>query len=159
MHSLFQFLFEHFFLIFGFVILWNLVIFTYLHRKRQKRGVNFPNPTDPEVVFTENKASGSSLKSFQSKYGGASRVLTVTVTKTHLSISTHFPFTALAQRFDTEHLIPLSDIISATPKGKLIEVEFLLEDGSPRKYSLLLKDPHAFLSAVQPEPPQTTSAY
>lgn len=86
------------------------------------------------------------------RVGGASNCLTVIVTKSHLAVTTFFPFTALAGTYDLEHVIPVSDITTLTPKGKTIEVEFQRMDGTPGKLSLRLRDPAGFLRALEHKP-------
>lgn len=81
--------------------------------------------------------------------GGAESCLTVIVNKSHLAVTTFFPFTALAGTFDLEHLVPIENITGLFPKGKMTEVEFYRSDGTHGKLSLRLKDTAGFLKALQ----------
>ena len=152
MEALDKLITENFFLSFTFAFVWTVVGFGLMLWWRSRKGLVIPKATDPEVVFVEKLASGSSHKSWMTRLGGASNCLTVIVTRSQLAVTTFFPFTALAGIYDIEHVVPISDITALTPKGKAIEVEFQTIDGTRRKLSLRLRDPAGFLRAVEPKP-------
>ena len=117
--------------------------------RRKQRGLVLPKVGDPDVMFSERFASGSSNKSWMTRLGGASNCLTVIVTKAHLAITTFFPFTAFAGTYDLEHLVPISDITAIVPKGRVTEVEFQRSDGTYRKVFLRLRNTDGFLRALR----------
>lgn len=149
MEALHKIVLDNFLLLFAIGLLWNVVGIGFMLWKRKKRGLVFPKPSDAEVVFAERFASGSSNKSWITRFGGASNCLTVIVTNTHVAITTFFPFTALAGFYDLEHLIPVSDITDIEPKGKVTEIEFKVGDRINRKLSLRLTDTTGFMRALE----------
>ena len=148
MDALLKLVFDNFFLLFAIALVWNVVVVGFLLWKRKRRGLVLPRSTDPEVVFSERFASGSSHKSWITRLGGAKNCLTVIVTKSQLAITTFFPFTAFAGIYDLEHLIPLSDINGVAPRGKITEIEFMRRDGTRCKVSLRLRNTGGFLQAL-----------
>lgn len=148
METLHRLVFENFFLLIGIAIAWNIIVFGFMLWKRNQRGLIMPKTTDPDVVFAERFASGSSHKSWMTRLGGASNCLTVIVTHSHLAITTFFPFTAMAGYCDLEHLVPISNLTGVVQKGRMIEIEFKLGDGTHRKLSLRLHDNSGFLRAL-----------
>jgi hypothetical protein len=149
MDAILKLVFDNFFLLFAFALFWNVVGVAFMLWKRKRRGLVLPKVSDPDVVFSERFASGSSHKSWMTRLGGASNCLTVVVTRSQLAITTFFPFTAFAGTYDLEHLIPISDITNLTPKGRITELEFQKSDGTRRKLSLRLRDTAGFLRALQ----------
>ena len=124
MEALDKFISDNFFLSFAFAFAWTVAGFGIMLWWRSRKGLIIPKVTDPEVVFVEKFASGSSHKSWKTRLGGASNCLTVIVTRSQLAVTTFFPFTALAGTYDLEHVVPISNITALTPKGKAIEVVF-----------------------------------
>lgn len=149
MDRILKFIFENFFLLFAIALIWNAVGFGWMLWKRKRSGVTFPKASDPDVVFCERFASGWSHKSWLTRLGGASNCLTVIVTRSQLAITTFFPFTAFASRYDVEHLIPISAITSLTPKGRVTELEYRRSDGTHRKLSLRLRKTNDFMRVIQ----------
>jgi hypothetical protein len=149
MDALLKLVFDNFFLLFAFAVLWNIVAVAFMLWRRKQRGLVLPKVGDPDVIFSERFASGSSNKSWMTRMGGASNCLTVIVTKTHIAITTFFPFTAFAGTYDLEHLIPISDITAMTPRGRITDVEFQRSDGTRRKISLRLRKTDDFLRALR----------
>ena len=148
MDALLKLVSDNFFLLFAIALVWNMVGVVFLLWKRKGRGLVLPRSTDPEVVFSERFASGSSHKSWITRLGGANHCLTVIVTKSQLAITTFFPFTAFAGIYDLEHLIPISDITRVAPRSKITEIEFMRSDGTRRKVSLRLRNTGGFLQAL-----------
>ena len=128
---------------------WIVLAYSFIQWKRKRRGVVLPKSSDPDVVFFERFASGSSDKSWMTARGGASNCLMVIVTQTHLVTILPFPFTAFGAMSDLEHIIPIGDIAEAGAKDRLVEVDFCAADGSRRKLSLRLRDTGGFLRALQ----------
>jgi len=149
MNALLKLVFDNFFLLFAIALIWNVVGVGFMLWKRKKRGLALPKASDPDVVFSERFASGSSHKSWITRLGGASNCLTIIVTRSQLAITTFFPFTAFAGTCDLEHLIPNSDITNLIPKGRVTELEFRRSDGTRRKLSLRLRNTNGFLRALQ----------
>ncbi len=143
-----KFMLSHFGQLFALAAVWNLGGIGVMLWRRKRRGLVLPKTNDPDVVFSERHASGSSYKSWITRLGGASRCLTVIVTRTQLAITTYFPFTAFAGTYDLEHVVPLKDITRAGTRGRITEIEFLLPDGTRRKVVLRLKDTAGFLRAL-----------
>lgn len=149
MDSISKLIFENFLLLFAIALVWNAVGFGWMLWKRKKSGFTLPKASDPDVVFCERFASGSSHKTWLTRLGGASNCLTVIVTRSQLAIKMFFPFSAFASRCDLEHLIPISDITSLTPKGRITELEFRRSDGTRRTLSLRLRKTNGFMRAIQ----------
>ena len=149
MDALLKLVFENFVLLFACALIWNGFVMGFLLWKRKRRGLVLPQRSDPDVVFSETFASGSSHKSWVTRWGGAANCLTVIVTRSHLAITTFFPFSAFDGVYDLEHLIPLSDLTNLVPKGRVTEIEFRRSDGTRGKLSLRLRNTEAFLRALQ----------
>ena len=149
MDALLKLLFDNLFLLFALALIWNAVGVAFMLWRRERRGLVLPKLGDTNVVFSERYASGSSDKSWMTRLGGASNCLTVIVTRTHLAITTFFPFTAFAGIYDWEHLVPLSDITSLATKGRVTEVEFRRNDGGRRKVTLRMRNATGFLQALK----------
>jgi hypothetical protein len=147
-----KFIAEHFLEIILFAILWNVAGFGWFLWKRRKKGLRLPQPGDADVVFLERFASGSSHKSLITRLGGANNCLTVIITRTHLAITTFFPFTAFVGQFDLEHLIPRDKIIKLEKRGAVVDVEFLNDAGSFSKMSLRLRSADDFIRAFVSDP-------
>jgi hypothetical protein len=148
MNEIYNFIFRHFFLIFGLALLWKVAAIGWRLVRRNKSGIVWPKRDDANVGFAERFASGASDKSFLTRIGGASNCLTVIVTDSSLAIRLLFPFSIFAESADLEHLIPLSRIVNIAPKSRVIEVVFLMADDTRRKVSLRLRDPAGFLQAI-----------
>ena len=144
-----KFILDHFLLLVAIVIISQLVLIGINVWKRKKSGLVLPKPNDPDVVFAERFASGSSNKSWMTRMGGASNCLIVVVTKSHLAVTPQFPFNIAAQSLDLEHLIPISDITKLAQKQKITEVEFQHGSGTIRKISLRLRNAPGFLDSLQ----------
>lgn len=149
METLNKLIFDNFFLLFALALIWNVAAVAFMLWKRKRRGLALPKAGDSDVVFSERFSSGSSDKSWMTRLGGASNCLTVIVTKSHLAITTFFPFTAFAGIYDLEHLVPLSAIRSVTPKGRATEVVFQRNDGDRRKVTLRMRDSTGLLQALK----------
>lgn len=149
MDALLKLVFDNFFLLFAIALIWNVVAVAFMLWRRKRRGLVLPKVGDADVVFSERFASGSSDKSWMTRLGGASNCLTVIVTRTHLAITTFFPFTAFAGTYDLEHLVPLSDITRVGPKGRVTEVEFRRNDGDRRNLTLRMRNAAGFLQALK----------
>jgi len=149
MEALQKFVFENFFLLFAIALLWNVLAVAFMLWKRKRRGLVLPKVSDPNVVFSERFASGSSDKSWMTRMGGASNCLTVIVTRSELVVTTFFPFTAFAGTYDLEHLVPISYISDIALRGKVTDVVFKHRDGSQRKISLRLRNSAGFLQALR----------
>lgn len=148
MNEIYNFIFRHFFLIFGIALLWNVAVIGWRLLRRKNSGIVWPKRNDADVVFAERFASGASDKSFLTRIGGANNCLTVIVTDSSLAIRLFFPFSIFAESVDLEHLTPLSKIVNVVPKHRVIDVEFLRDDDTRRKVSLRLRDPAGFLQAI-----------
>lgn len=149
MDALLRLVFDNFFLLIAFAVAWNVAGVGFMLWKRKGKGLVFPKPTDPGVVYSERFASGSSHKSWRTRLGGANNCLTVIVTDSHLAITTFFPFTAFLDMYDLEHLIPLPEITDLSPRGKVIDVAFRRSDGTPGKVTLRLRNTAGFLHALR----------
>lgn len=101
MDALLRLVFDNFFLLVAFAVAWNVVGIGYRLWKRKGKGLVFPKPTDPGVVYSERFASGSSHKSWRTRLGGASNCLTVIVTESPFpsgSISRRIPAVGAANQ-------------------------------------------------------------
>jgi hypothetical protein len=161
MSSLHQFIQEHFALCFCFAVLWVLSFGTWRFFRHRKHGISFPPLESVRVQFHESGASGRSLKSPITRFGGASNCLLVTVTDKEVWVRTFFPFNLLARDFDLEHRIPREAITRAGLRvgwsRRQIELEFRDASGMPRQLLLSLRNPDAFLTVLKEIPPPIPS--
>jgi hypothetical protein len=149
MRTFIEFITQNFLLFFLGIIAWNIVAFSFLAWRRQKRGLVFPKTTDEDIVFSESKASGSSHKSLITRMAGASRCLIVLVNKSTLAITTPFPFYVFNGMYDLDHIIPLSSIEKIERHKGTTNLEYRREDGSIAKLSLRLRDSERFEESIQ----------
>ena len=137
--------------------LWTAAKFGWHTYRNRKLGIVFPPIKSIQTKFHECFASGSSNKTFWTKFGGARNCLKVTVTESEVWIRTFFPFTLLAADLDLTHRIPKSSIISIQNSQSSFRpsllLDFRLPDGGERRLTLRLKHPEDFLSACQGAPP------
>ena len=128
----------------------NAVMLLTAIQRRRARGQPILSNAVPGAVFIEQGASGHSHRAWYSQFGGASRVLIVAVTPTHVVIRPRFPFNlimmppALRLEFD----VPLSRVVRVDAgSGGAVDLHFHDEDLQPTHVTLHLKDPAAFVSA------------
>lgn len=118
-------------------------------------GVKFPPLESQHILFREQKASGGSSNTKFQLFGlksGAAQILEVTVTDSEVWIRAPFPHNAFALEADLEHRIrktAISRVESANVWGAtLLRLYFTDASGNSARYSLRLRDPGAFLKAL-----------
>lgn len=102
-----------------------------------------------QALFREKWVSGYSEKSWLTRFGGASRVLDVMVTKHALCIKGIFPFlTFIGSFFGVSQLVPIKHITKAELFDKDVKVVFtdakgrhsiVLRLGNPNEFQMALK--------------------
>jgi hypothetical protein len=121
---------------------------------RAGRGKLFPR-TPPDAVFSESWTSGRSERNFLTSLGGARNCLRVVLTPERLAIDAEFPFNLVPVEllYDNVQDIPVSAIGRVSERdgllGRTVVVDFDRLDGRPSRYSLRLRSPDAFISAVK----------
>lgn len=109
----------------------------------------FPKVDRQNVIFRERGASGHSKASIRTKYGGASKVLDVVVTDTELWLKGILPmFSFIGSKYDLLHKVHISDIKMVEARGSAVELRFMNENGEESHIELILKNPAAFIGAV-----------
>jgi hypothetical protein len=107
-----------------------------------------------EIVFEEWHASGHSMKSLITRFGGASGCLRLVVTADLVWVTSWFPFSLLTPVYDLEHMISKDAIYSIGPVScfgrKGVHLEYL--DGAGKIHALKLFPRHRdrFLQALAP---------
>ena len=126
--------------------------------------------TEEPILFRETDASGRSLKSWVTKYGGATGCLVITVTQNELCTTLSLSFLpqfslipkrlrlyqeqALTKQSDLSHRIPKADIISVVMKSKwwwrkTYEVSYRDEAGVVNRLELIPKKCDDFERALR----------
>ena len=151
------FMHQHFGALFIAAVLWTFAILAWRFYRQRQRGIAFPSLESVHHTFHEGMASGSSHKSWWTRFGGARNCLRVTVTDSEVWIRPFFPFSLLAGAFDLQHRIPRSSIsaaeLSSSSLLRSVLLDFRLADGSQRRVQLHFRDPNAFLAALKGQPP------
>jgi hypothetical protein len=147
-------LMENFWLFYGVAIAWVLfwVVASAIARLARRKPI-FASPLS-DSLFSENRASGRSLKNTFTRIGGARNALLVCVSKQELLIAPHFPFSLmfLPEVFDLEHRVKLSQVKVAriaNPKRATVAIEIEAINGATRTIELKVRDSSSFLNAVQ----------
>jgi hypothetical protein len=128
--------------------------------RKQVRKI-FPEAVPGRLLFHEKWASGRSLKSIRTAFGGSSRTLEVAVTEHELWLRLSFPVCLLfsGAEQDLLHRIRLNEfrsvklVKSVTWSG--VELEFLDDAGDSHRLQLSLRNVDEFLKMV---PLRTESA-
>ncbi len=154
MASYFQFLREHFLLLFGGFWLLFMVIATAsaIYRRRVGKPI-FASPPQ-QYKFLETWTSGRSLKNLITRIGGASNCLLIAVTSEALVIQAHFPFTLLflPEIYGLDVIIPRRTIrtvnASSDAFGKKVVVAFQNTSGTLESVELRLRATEEFTRAL-----------
>ena len=132
--------------VFVLMLAFNALVFYVGGRRAELR---FAGQDDQEIRFRERGASGHSNKSIVTKFGGASGVLEVVVTDRELWLKGIWPlFSYIGAMFDMTHRIPRSNIRKCITVDHAIELHFSNETGVESHVVLELKNPTAFVSAI-----------
>ena len=146
---------------FGYVWLVNLVLMagwvgvSIVYRRAHGKPVLFFGLEN--AVFQESRASGRSTRSWFTRLGGARNALIVAVTHDRLVVRPYFPFNLmfLPEIYGLEYEVPLRDVMRVEEKKPLLWTMVHVEFRDPasnevRKLILRLRDPKAFVAALQP---------
>lgn len=134
-----------------FLIIWGILaisLISYFFWAGKKASALFPDIETVKVIYREKGASGFSTKNFQTKMGGANKVLDIVVTEDELWLKTQSLFLAVAVRFDMAHNIPLGNIKNAHKEGEKITLDFESTKGESKQVVLMPKSPDDFLAAI-----------
>ena len=98
--------------------IWLICASTFRYFWLKRRGVLFPIPKSDECIFSDHKASGRSLSSALARLSGASRVLSISITKEgFLYIRPHSIFALFTYNYELFHIIDLSKASVALSSG------------------------------------------
>ncbi len=152
-HDLIGFLQQHFLLVWFLCLGWSLAFFTFRYSRHRSRG-RFPSdPPESALVYSESFASGRSLKSWRTRFGGASNCLKIQLTTDRLVIRPIFPFLIIGPDVDLVHDIPLSCIEALTKNAgflkRSLRLRFRLANGQPREVEIMSKRPSELESALE----------
>ncbi|HJS07234.1 MAG TPA: hypothetical protein VJ809_06220 [Pirellulales bacterium] len=140
---------DNFLLLWAAAVAWCIGGMAFLLWRRSRRGPHFPDRDEVNVLFKEKWTSGRSCKSLFTRLGGANNCLRVVVTDNELWIAPHFPFSAFAGQFDLDHRISRDVIKNIEQNGRKVTVEFAVEECQTRKVELRLRNPDAFVTAIE----------
>ena len=143
---------DHFWIVWlcGMVVIWPTWLWISV-QSRRKIGEPLVPKAPANTIFCERGASGKARGSI---LGNAHNCLMVSVTHVELWVTPIFPFNLIAPYgvMGLEYRVPKSKVLRAEIRkrvfGSAVEVELSSEKG-PRTLSLQLKQPEAFLAALQ----------
>ncbi|MEK0449123.1 MAG: hypothetical protein RL088_1391 [Verrucomicrobiota bacterium] len=151
MHDFLGFIGGHFWLIFAAML--GIVAFKTLlqFRRHKQSAAKFPPLDSVQVRFHETGVSGSSDKSFWSRFANSGSGLKVTVTDEEIWIRPPRWVAFLNERFDLQHRLALSSVTRAEVVygiTRFLLLEFTLPDGNRRRLKLQMSNPEGFLAAL-----------
>lgn len=151
---------QHFLAIWLLTVAWIIAVFTFKFLQHRSKGHFFEDPPANALIFNETGASGRSLKSWRTRWGGASNCLKVMITRDSLFIRPFFPFLILGPDFDLVHNVPLGCIESVTPNNgafqKTLRIRFRLSDGSSRELDIVSRKFGELESALKAATPKAS---
>ena len=143
-----KFVAAHFFHIWLLSLGWVIVVFALRYFWHRSKGRYFEDPRTSAVIYTEQFASGRSLKSWRTRLGSASNCLRVFLTEDRLFVRPIFPFLILGPDFDLVHSVPLKNIDSVTRRDRAflkgLRIRFLMADGTAREIEILSRKAEQF---------------
>jgi hypothetical protein len=154
MENICLFIIENFFLFFGLAVIWCFACFAFFAWQRIRRGSWHPPVSASQVRFSESHMSGFSHKNVFTKFGGASKVLSVTVTNEALLVEpiTLFKWIMPFGFNDLEHYIPRENIKKIEPVSRWgrdgVVIEFISGTTEPKRIELFLRHHQQFLAAL-----------
>ena len=125
-----------------------IVAFNFYDRGKKALTI-FPDIKTVTVVYRDRTATGYSTRSWQTRIGGASRSLDITVTDTELWIRSFVLLAGIAQQHDLIHRIRLSNITRTKDEGSFVKVEFKNEKGQSKQVVINTRDKTDFISAIR----------
>jgi len=156
MQSIEKFIFDHFWYLFGFGVLWSIGSMGWGLWKRKQRGLFAEPPAN--VIYQERTASGRSHKNWFTMLGGASNCLRLVVTVTEIWVTPIFPFSSLGYKLDLDHRVALHNILEIAPGSGILRKSFLItyEDtlGSKHKVEISPRNAGKFEEALNTVRPQ-----
>jgi hypothetical protein len=106
----------------------------------------------PETRFLETWCSGRSNRNLLARLAGAKKFLWVAVTKDHLHVSPHFPFSLmlLPEAFGLDHRVPGKSIIDVrdTSAGHAVLIQYRHATGDHEILELTVKNVPALMKAL-----------
>ncbi|HWA24105.1 MAG TPA: hypothetical protein VG734_00415 [Lacunisphaera sp.] len=122
---------------------WVIGSFTFKYFRHRSKGRFFDDPSAGALLYSENFASGRSLKSWRTRFGGASNCLKIMITADRLFVRPIFPFLILGPDIDLVHSIPLGSIESATPQRgafqSALRIKFRSTDSTTSEIDIMSK--------------------
>lgn len=124
-----------------------LILYFYINGKKALS--IFPDLTSVNIKYRESGVSGCSLKSRQTKMGGANKILELIVTDDELWLKSNLIAAAVGQRFDLIHKIKLESIQQIREVDEGIQLDFITDENEKKELILISKNPAAFLQALK----------
>lgn len=115
----FTYFMENYFIYIWLALVISILSFFFIRGKKTLE--EFGSVDDSTVLFSEKRASGYSLKSRTTRFGGAGKTLHVFVTNTELIIKSSLFMAAIAKRYDLLHRIRFENITEATIKKGILK--------------------------------------
>ena len=121
---------------------------------RAGKGKQFPAFPEGTVRFHEKWVSGRSLKNLFTRFGGARKVLDVTVGRGYLLIRPVFPFNLmfLPEFTDLEHVVPIDRIIEVKEIESFgqqgVFIRFQSESRTGKDVELYLRNTASFIEVM-----------
>jgi len=138
---------QYIFLTVWFILAISLLSIMYIRGKKALE--QFPNLDTVNILFRERKASGNSLKSFQTKYGGASKVLEIIVTDNELWLKSPLLIAGFGDKIDLLHKVKLTNILSADINKKDVIIVFITENKIETKIRIRMKNREKFIEIIK----------
>lgn len=108
----------------------------------------FPDIKTVQVRYQDKTAMGYSTKSWNTKVGGASRVVEIVVTDKELWLRSFLLFAGITKQHDLLHKIPLHKIMKVRENNGELTLDFKSEKGEPKQVVLNTRDKNAFLESL-----------
>lgn len=151
MTDLFKFIESNFEGLFAFCVAWVIGGYFIIYLFYRKNGQQLPEIPPEKIIFSESSASGASHKTLFSRFGGASRILRISIGDGHLKIKVPMPF-ALVDFVSGSRLqkyIPIRNIRKTAAKGRRgVLLEFIDMNGSMETIELILKKRDDFINCI-----------
>ena len=127
-------------------------MFAYKYFKYKSQGLFIVEPPAGSIIYRESSASGRSMKSARTRFGGVKNCLKLIITSDALLVTPVFPFSVLGPDVDLIHSVPLKRIKSidgnADDSKGTIRIRFELKDGTERDIDLKSKNSQVFIEAL-----------
>ena len=134
-----------------FLIIWFLIVITILlifYTQGKKALAIFPPLNTVNVIYRDKSASGRSLHSFKTKFGGARKVLDIVVTDNEIWLKSMLLFAFIQKRNDLLHKVKLDQIKSIKLEEKKVKLSFT-SNGQNTDIELFTSNPLKLIDALK----------